>query len=167
MKSGVYKLVNTITGKKYYGSSVNLMKRKGNHFFDLRRGQHSNVNLQADFNEFGEAAFKFEIIASSPKGTISKEMLLKLEQALLDLPEEKYNIAPNAGTNKGRPFRPFSEEHKRKLSKAVIAFKDNGEEHLFESRLDASKALNLNHSNISSVLKGRRKTAGGWKFREA
>lgn len=62
MKSGIYKLENSLTGKCYVGSSINLASRKSHHFYLLRKGKSHSQRLQNSFNKHGEAAFQFEVI---------------------------------------------------------------------------------------------------------
>ena len=42
MASGIYKIVNTITGKCYVGSAKDFEKRWARHFNDLKSGTHSS-----------------------------------------------------------------------------------------------------------------------------
>lgn len=57
--SGIYSIRNTINGKIYVGSAVNLYKRRLNHLSTLRRNTHKNPHLQASFNKHGEDSFEF------------------------------------------------------------------------------------------------------------
>src|ERR1700726_4028557 len=60
--SGIYRIVNTLNGKFYIGSAVNLRIRRKNHFVTLRNNAHKNPYLQRAFNKHGEQAFTFEVI---------------------------------------------------------------------------------------------------------
>ena len=62
------------------------------------------------------------------------------------------------------------ERSSKKRSKSIIQFDRQGNFIAeFDSLSDASKQLNINKGNISSALKGRIKTAGGyiWKYKTA
>ena len=59
MTSGIYEIVNTVTGKRYVGSAVNLEKRELSHFSGLRRGDHRKAHFQHSFDKYGESAFEF------------------------------------------------------------------------------------------------------------
>lgn len=50
--SGVYKIVNNITGVIYVGSAIDLKKRKTFHFYHLRKNNHCNNYLQKAFNKY-------------------------------------------------------------------------------------------------------------------
>lgn len=58
----VYRIVNIVNGKCYVGQTSGLDHRISNHMYCLKRGTHSNYRLQADYNEYGAAAFQVEII---------------------------------------------------------------------------------------------------------
>ena len=58
-KKGIYKIVNLDNGKFYIGSSINLAKRKWEHFKQLRLGIHCNCHLQAAYNKHGKDSFSF------------------------------------------------------------------------------------------------------------
>jgi hypothetical protein len=48
--------------------------------------------------------------------------------------------------------------------KVVIAIDSNGNRTEYESQNEASRKLNVNRRHIQSVLSGKRKTTGGYKF---
>lgn len=57
---GIYKITNTINGKVYIGSSINIQKRLQDHKTNLRKNKHINLYLQAEYNEYTEDSFSFE-----------------------------------------------------------------------------------------------------------
>jgi group I intron endonuclease len=61
--SGIYKIVNRVTGQCYVGQSLRMRKRIREHFRLLRRGKHSNPHLQHAFNKYGPDAFYGEMEA--------------------------------------------------------------------------------------------------------
>ncbi len=94
--SGVYEILNTVTGRRYIGSAVCLSAREKQHFSALRRNKHHNIKLQQSFFKHGASAFKF-----LPILTCSKRMLFFYEQQLLDKVSPEYNLSPTAGTPLG------------------------------------------------------------------
>lgn len=60
---GVYQIRNTVNGKIFIGSNVNLDAIWNRHQIALETGRHQNSNLQAEWNSFGEDKFKYEILA--------------------------------------------------------------------------------------------------------
>lgn len=61
---GVYAICNTLTGKRYIGSSININRRWTAHRCNLRRGSHHSDGLQADWDLCGEQHFTFELLES-------------------------------------------------------------------------------------------------------
>lgn len=119
MQSGVYTITNSVTGKLYVGSSVNLSRRKNQHFSDLRHGKHPSQKLQRSFDKHGGAAFLFR-----PLLFCSPQNLFLFEQRALDVFDshrQGYNVLPLAGTSRGYSTRKgyhLSEAHKRKIGEA-------------------------------------------------
>jgi len=116
MSAGIYKITNTVNGKIYVGSSINLHRRSIEHFWELRKKQHSNQHLQNSFNMFGEDAFSFEVL----EYVLDVNKLLEREQYYIDKLNAcddavGYNICPKAGNMLGVPC---SEERKQKISLA-------------------------------------------------
>lgn len=90
MEYVVYSLKNIVSEKVYFGRSQEFPKRKRSHLNLLRKNQHSNLNLQADFNKYGEESFTFEILHVFH--TI--EEAVKCEQKYIDDEKfDKYNIS--------------------------------------------------------------------------
>lgn len=62
-KIAVYRIVNTVSGTYYVGSSTNLYERWRTHRKKLRAGSHPNPKLQASWRKHGEEVFDFVILA--------------------------------------------------------------------------------------------------------
>jgi len=109
--SGIYQIVNTINGKKYIGSSVNIEGRWAVHKSGLKAGKHVNAHLQNAWNKYGESIFDFRVLFYC-----DPEMLILYEQMCLDKFHPEYNIAKCAAA----PMlgRHFSVEAKQKMSEA-------------------------------------------------
>lgn len=112
MISGIYSIVNAVSGKRYIGSSSDIERRWTQHQYYLGRGRHSNVHLQNSWSKYGSEAFGLEILQQDvPEGD-----LVNLEQKILDTYQDEgkwselYNISSYA--------RMPSEEVKAKLSRA-------------------------------------------------
>jgi group I intron endonuclease len=61
-EAGVFQVKNTVNGKVFLGSSLNLQGPLNAHRFMLTIGSHRNKTLQKEWNEFGEEKFVFEIL---------------------------------------------------------------------------------------------------------
>jgi len=59
---GIYQIKNTVTGKVFVGSSLNLHAKSNSYRFQLKSGTHVNAELQKDFNQYGDENFVFEIL---------------------------------------------------------------------------------------------------------
>ena len=73
--SGIYVITNTLDGKAYVGSAINISNRLMHHKSHLRGGVHANVHLQRAWNKYGEHTFDFSIL-----GECSTTELLKQEK---------------------------------------------------------------------------------------
>lgn len=125
-KSGIYKITNTVNGKSYVGSSVNIWSRWCLHKRQLLQGIHHSIKLQRAWNMYGSESFSFSVVELVE----NKNQLLDREQFWLDsLDSVKsgYNINRNARNSLGTMHRPETKEKisqffkGRKLSKEHIA----------------------------------------------
>lgn len=62
-KIGVFQIRNTQNNKIFIDSSTDLDAIWNRHKFQLNFGAHANIELQMDWNEYGEDTFTFEIIS--------------------------------------------------------------------------------------------------------
>lgn len=139
---GIYILENTETGKKYLGSSMDLDKRKKDHFSRLISNRHRNRGVQESYNKFGPNSIEFKVVEKF-KG--SREELYILEQSYLDSvkeedKEEYFNISYNVfgGGSEALEIPCYILD----LNGNIVAE--------FDSRTEASKYLGLiNSSNLT------------------
>lgn len=85
--SGVYEIVNTITGDFYIGSTVDLEKRKKEHFYKSTWRQNQNKPLYKDMKQYGKNNFLFKTI-----WLCEPYELKKYEQAAIEKYKPKYNV---------------------------------------------------------------------------
>lgn len=102
MASGVYIITNTVSRKRYVGQAVDIHRRWRNHSSSLERGKHSNIHLQRAWSRYGGVAFVFEIV----EVVTDCEQLDAREQWWMDALNPEYNIAPQAGSNRGLRAKP-------------------------------------------------------------
>ena len=74
--NGVYLIENTITGRKYVGSSSNIDRRIKNHIQHLEKGCHNNRKLQKDHDSHGIESFNFVILEKD----VSHDLLTAYEK---------------------------------------------------------------------------------------
>ena len=155
MESGIYKILNTVNGKQYIGSAINLSRRKSQHWSDLAKKIHHNPHLQSVWNKYGEAAFEFLVVGKCPP-----ERLIELEQEVMDHLKPEYNIALTANSSlgivrsidqrlrmsKSQKGRVISDECRRKISEANIGnTKCLGYKHSEETKLRMSESAKKRH----------------------
>ena len=85
--SGVYEIVNTITGDCYIGSTVDLDKREKQHFYESVWKHNPNKQLYKDMKQYGKNNFLFR-----PIQLCNPEELKKYEQIAIEKYNPKYNI---------------------------------------------------------------------------
>lgn len=107
MQTGVYEIVNTVNGKRYVGSSVDIKKRWQSHILELRKGTHHAQHLQRSFNKYGEDKFILVIIRYC-----EKDELIAYEQEELDSGFD-YNSSPTAQSTLGLKFSDEARERVR------------------------------------------------------
>lgn len=119
-KTGVYRIINLITGKSYIGGAYSSLEdRKVWHWRALRAGYHFNSYLQQSWNKHGESNFRFEIVE-----TCSKLKVETAEQKWLDLygagdKKRTYNLSPFAGKPPSALGLKRSEATKKRMSEAL------------------------------------------------
>ena len=101
---GVFQIRNTVNGKVWIGTSVDLPSILNRHRAQLRAGSHRNKALQQDWNAFGMEAFALEILdtlapsdrpAYDPARDLAALEALWLEK-LSPFEERGYNVRPKA-----------------------------------------------------------------------
>jgi group I intron endonuclease len=131
-EAGIYRILNTVNGKFYIGSSVNIRERCYRHLSGLRKNTHDNTYLQKAFNKYTEEAFVFEVLEIIPKEEfIDNKYLIDIEQLWLDtymtyLRSNGYNICQFAQSWQGNKHsvetiqklknRVVTEEHRKNIS---------------------------------------------------
>lgn len=111
---GIYRILNTVSGDSYVGSSCAIDKRWAKHRKRLDKGEHENERLQRAWLKYGKTSFVFEVVTLCPASELERE-----EQRAIDaLPREaRYNLADAAGS----PMRddagsPARERHRRAMA---------------------------------------------------
>lgn len=140
--SGIYQIRNTVNGKRYIGSAVNLPKRFSDHRYGLNKGDHRNSKLQRAWIKYGKDSFCFEIVELADPAD-----LLHREQHYIDLyhsygKNDGYNICPVAGnklgvipsietrnkmSESGKKRPPVTDETRAKLSATGLGRKRTAE----------------------------------------
>lgn len=188
-KSGIYQIRNLVNGRRYFGSSINVIGRIKEHKKLLKSERHENDFLQHDYIKSGrEQFFVYEILLECPI-----EMLLIEEQKYLDKfwdgKKMCYNILPTAGNNlgykhtdatkklisEGNKGKIVSDETKQLMSETSARQRKVNQYDLtgkyittFKTLNEAFKETNVRISKISSCCSGHRRSSGKflWKYWE-
>lgn len=164
--AGVYEIRNTLNGKVYIGSSVNVGRRLAAHRQALARGNHSSRHLQAAWARHGADAFSFrKLLICAPDNLVLYEQLLVDGCNALD-PASGYNKRTVVQSNAGMKL---TEEHKCKIAASV----PRGEAHqyfgkrlseaAYKAAADLKRANGLSpewRASLSSSRKGKKKPEG-------
>ena len=204
MTCGIYCIKNTLNGKIYVGQSKRIEKRWVFHKWQLNKGIHPSKELQKDWNSKKEA-FSFQIIEICKESELEHKEMQWIKK--LNAFTEGYNdtiggrgIVGKARTPehckhlseslKGRvsPMKGkhFSDEHKSKISKAMMGNTNTpfgGKNHsakpvrsittgmVFDCAADAgryygSKSKDTPGGTINACCNGRREFAFGqqWEY---
>ena len=114
--SGIYTIINTITGRQYIGSTKHLEKRRYEHFLSLKHNIHGNRYLQNSFNKYGMQKFDFRILERLDiDGLIPQEQYWIDRAATLKIP--LYNTCLLAGSPS---HETLTIEHRRKIGESKL-----------------------------------------------
>ena len=84
--SAVYKIVNTVTGDFYIGSSRNVKRRWAVHKCPSVWKQHPNNPMYKDMQKYGVESFSFQILVP-----VMPEYLTQVEQEFIEMLNPTYN----------------------------------------------------------------------------
>lgn len=113
--SGIYCIENNINNKVYIGSAINLKRRLGKHFSELKHNKHGNIKLQRFYNKYRN----FVILTYKILEYCEPINLIKREQYHLNLHniEDLFNINIIANSRLGVKS---SENTKQKIRSALL-----------------------------------------------
>lgn len=117
--SGIYKIENLINGKIYVGQSVDLSKRKNEHFRQLKSHTHYNEHLQRSFNRHGLENFTFTILELCDINSLTRKEIKWINYFNSTCNKYGYNIT--TPHNNGERFT-MSDEQRKKLSEVKRVF---------------------------------------------
>jgi group I intron endonuclease len=119
MKSGIYKILNTVNGKVYIGSATDIKKRWRDHKWYLNHNKHHNSHLQSSWNKYGAEIFEFTILLEC----LVDELLEKEKEYAL-----KYNSLNNiCGYNVNEPQKIFLNRKCSQENKDLFSQRMSGE----------------------------------------
>ena len=132
---GVYRILNTVNGKFYIGSSIDVENRWKGHIRELDKGIHNNQHLQNAWNKYGKESFVFELLEQvDDKEHLRERETFYLISSHCTNPDIGYNMLNDANIGLGVHA---SLEVRQKISQSCKGSK-NG--HYGKSHTDEVKA---------------------------
>ena len=117
--SGVYEIVNTITGDFYIGSSVNLERRRREHFNESHWKQNQNKPLYKYMQQYGKDNFLFK-----PIWLCNPEELKEYEQIAIEKYNPKYNIRDAyTGLSKEEYQKKYQKQYNKKHADSIKQYR--------------------------------------------
>ena len=104
---GIYKIVNTITGDFYIGSSKNVEQRWAVHKCHSTWKNNPNNPMYLDMKHYGTDKFEFEILAE-----VEAEQLKETEQQFIELLKPAYNNRNANGIDTER-YKKYHKEYQQ------------------------------------------------------
>lgn len=132
--SAVYKIVNTVTGEFYIGSSVDIKKRWKDHKLPSTRKNRPNSLLYKAMQEYGRECFSFEILEE-----VEPENLRQEEQKFIELLKPSYNNYNAKGWDVER-----RKESQKKANKKYLQSNKGSENHRKYARKYYSRLCEYN-----------------------
>jgi len=185
--AGIYCIEHIESGKKYIGQSQNIYMRIFKHFTNANDEKYSHLHLYCAIRKYKWNSFRFLLLEKIANLTLLNER----EQYWMDFyssydKKYGYNSRPTAETNRGWKH---SEESNRKRSivmkgripsveimelarksRIVSVYQFDKNDNIIKkwnSISEAESETGINHGNICWCCKGKRKTAGGYKWKYA
>ena len=116
---GIYKIMNTVTGDFYIGSSKNIKRRWESHKWSSTWKKYPNKQLYQDMQKYGVDKFVFEVLEE-----VEPEELKETEQQFIEKLQPTYNNYNANGWNIERrkeanrkASRKYEKTDKRKKAK--------------------------------------------------
>jgi group I intron endonuclease len=153
----IYRITNMANDKFYIGSAESFERRRWQHVYALKRGEHKNPHLQAAWNKYGEEMFVFEVLET----VANSEAVFDAENRYLHQfvgRSDCYNI--NIDAHKPRLGKTHTPETKAKIRANRIA--PTGEAHYRYGKTVAPEV----RSKISATQAGRPNPRKGLKMSE-
>lgn len=185
-ETGVYKIYHINSPDKVYVGSASrdshykesqrgFYRRFIEHLRMLKLNSHHSQYLQNAINKHGIEGLRFEILE-----VCDRSVTIEKEQHYIDTLNSCYNMNKIAGNSAGRiqgveerkkrselmKGIPLDEEVYAKIRKPVKQYTKEGEFiKEYSSMLEAAQELGIDRGTISKCVAGKRKTAGGyiWK----
>jgi len=160
----IYQIRNLANNKIYIGSTQkHNLRRKGEHFCQLKGNYHYNNHLQKAFNKYGEENFVFEVLEEIKFGeedNDSKYLIVTTKEIeYINKLNPAYNICKE--TKGGKLGRIPTQEEREKSRQNQLGRKHTPETVLKIKLARSKQVITEDHkNNISKSLKGNSRNKG-------
>lgn len=126
-EGGVYRILNLVTGRFYYGSTYRFKKRYDSHKATLESSKHTNTFLLHEYRKYGSENFVFEVIEVVDG---DEKRRLAVEQTYIskfyDGQKQCLNLRKDAcdsrsGKKAHEPANPLTDKRCKSPSKELLA----------------------------------------------
>jgi group I intron endonuclease len=159
---GIYKIINTISGRIYIGQAKSFKQRWYGHSRSLRSGKHQNKFIQNDFNKCLEQVgnddfLEFHVIEVMDNSTKAqrKEQEEHWINQFYDKQISCYNFHKTASGNERSCYSLTPEDTSKKLSQSLKNFMETNPEHKRKS-IEQLMKNQLNPQVIEKIDQARR-----------
>lgn len=155
---GIYMIHCIANDYRYYGETSNLNTRIASHKKGLRSNSYINVNLQNDYNLFGESCFEFIILFMGPDW-VDKQARMETESQLIsNHPGLCYNLFARFSDRKGLLAANYGLRHSEKTKAALREVKKG-------MPLDQlGKVISISGKTYPSIAEASRQTGRARKY---
>lgn len=190
---GIYCIESSTSGKRYVGSSLDIIRRFNEHKQRLNRDVHVNKHLQSAWNLYGESDFFFSVLEFCENADLLDREQWWIDH--LDTYHNGYNVLPIAGRpydssrgvtwgkkiSEGKMGHSVSSDTRERLRLANLGKKrcesyytrhcksyvfrsPSGALHTITNLAKFEREINCPVDNLRRVVTGRRKQWKGWTF---
>lgn len=157
--SAVYKIVNTVTGDFYVGSSKDVKWRWSQHKSPSAWKKYPNSLLYKDFQKYGLENFRFQILAP-----VMPEYLKQVEQEFIEMLHPTYNNYRAKGQNIER-YKNADRKYRQSVKWKEIQRKANKKYFETNKGKEACRKANKKYLNQPCLYNGKELTLNALRSR--
>lgn len=143
----LYVITNNINKKKYIGQTINVEKRKHEHYFSDSSGSKL---VRRAIKKYGMENFDFQILCTSEKEEIIKELEIKIISSLNTMSPNGYNLTLGG---EGTTGYKHTEKNKKIMSKLKKGIKQSEDQKRKTSERMKGNSLAKGYKHTEETLK--------------
>lgn len=163
MQSVIYAIKNLVNNKVYIGSSKSHIKRKYEHFYQLKKGIHHSIHLQRAYDKYGKDKFSFYILEECENNIRKDKEVEYMKQFNSAHRDYGYNIyEPDENGFKCSEATKLKIRNTKTLIPIDLYDTNNVFIKSFECVKDCSIFINCHNSILYDILYKKRKSYKGY-----